>query len=154
MIVTDLYTQQDVKDCVELYAGLNDHSFLEINIDSAYRHLFQIVRKKKFVKAIRENDQIIAWIYADKVSLPHNVSPFLQQMYYASNQSGIKAARCVVTLHNVLLEEAKAKNYNLVMSPGSHLDPNFVFTRILEKNGWERRGYIALKKLPGDAKEQ
>ena len=51
------------------------------------------------------------------------------------------------TLHQELIEEAKRLDIKLVMSTGSHFDEDNTFTKILERYGWERRGYIAIKKL-------
>jgi hypothetical protein len=34
----------------------------------------------------------------------------------------------------------------IVMSPGGHLDEDHIFTHILEKLGWKRRGYVGIYK--------
>ncbi len=131
-----------------MYYALNDHSFIKVSKDRSIKFLLQFCKQNKFVRILlNSKDEIEAWIYADIGQPYHCDDKVMQQMYYASNQTGVRAYRNVVDLHNALLEEAKLRNISLVMSQGSHLDEQNVFTRILEKNGWDRRGHIALKRL-------
>jgi adenine deaminase len=94
-----------------------------------------------------KNNQIIGWIYATPGLNLHTKEKILQQIYFCSNQAGISAARVIKVLHEELIEEAKRLDIKLVMSTGSHFDEDNTFTKILERYGWERRGYIAIKKL-------
>lgn len=142
-----LRTTADIAACVDLYRALSDEAFITSDRNSAIRNLWALVRQRRFVRCIRRNGVIEAWIYADRVHLPHRATPHFQQIYYASSVSGIRAARYVVALHDIAAEYAKAEGYDLITSPGSHMDPDNVFARILEKNGWQRRGYLAAKAL-------
>jgi len=130
-----------------MYRALSDESFVTSDRNVAIANMWLLVRRKRFVRCLRRNGVIEAWIYADRVQLQHRATPHFQQLYYASSVSGIRAARYVVELHNMAAEYAKAEGYDLITSPGSHMDPDNVFARILEKNGWQRRGYIAAKAL-------
>jgi len=73
--------------------------------------------------------------------------PMLQQIYYCSLATGLKAVKYIKILHNEMIEEAKSRGLNYCMSPGSHEDADRVFVRILERQGWQIRGYLAVKKL-------
>jgi len=148
MRIDIIKNNEEIEECVQMYYDLNDHDFLDADIDTAIKNLFKIVRIKRFVRVVRdENDKIIAWIYAEKIRLLHMNYDVMQQIYYASNQTGLKAARCIKLLHNELIDYAISRNLNTIISPGSHLDPDFIFAKILEKQGWDRRGHIAIKKL-------
>lgn len=147
MWIDTIKTKEEVEYCVQMYYDLNDHDFIDVDFDTSFKTLFQLVRLKKFVRVLKQEEKIIAWIYAEKVKIAHMAYPVLQQMYYASNQTGIKAARCVKLLHQELIKHAEEINVNTILSPGSHMDPNFVFAKILEKDGWERRGFLAIKRI-------
>lgn len=138
----------DIKACIDLYCDLNDPSFLTICKDNCYKHLSQFARQNKFIRLKLDNDdKIIAWIFAAKVQSYHSASPMFQQMYYASSNNGIKAYRDVIDLHEEMIQEAIRLDIPMVISQGSHMDENNTFSRILEKNGWDRRGHTALKHL-------
>jgi hypothetical protein len=147
---------EDIRTCVELYYSLNDHSLITVDKEFAFTNLYKLVRNKKFVKAIYKDNSIIAWIYADVLTHLHSREKALQQIYYASNQKGFSAARCILTLHKEIIKEAERLNLKLVISTGSHMDEDYTFTKILERAGWERRGYAAFYRLgsPGDTKAE
>jgi hypothetical protein len=138
---------EDINKCINLYMALNDDSFLKASYEKSYKNMFQVVRMNKFLRVIRDDDSIIAWVFADKINLLHYDKPIFQQIYYASNQKGIKSVRCIRLLHEAMIEEAKRLNISTVISLGSHLDPDYIFTKILEKSGWKRRGYVALYEI-------
>lgn len=138
----------DIRACIDLYCDLNDPGFLTVCKDNCYKHLSQFARQGKFIRLKLDNDdKIIAWIFAAKVQSYHSASPMFQQLYYASSNKGIKAYRDVIDLHEEMIQEAKRLNIPMVISQGSHMDENNTFSRILEKNGWDRRGHTALKRL-------
>jgi hypothetical protein len=127
---------------------LNDFSFLNVDYNNAFKHLLHFTKSGKFVMMKVDNDDnIVAWILALKTQSYHSAEPMLQQVYYASSRKGVKAYRDVVDLHEAMIEEAQRVGLPMVISQGSHLDEDNTFSRILEKNGWERRGHTALKRL-------
>jgi len=140
-------TLEDIHFCVDMYLNLNDETFIPADKQLAYDNLSNLVRRNKFVRMAVKNIQIIGWIYATPGLNLHTKEKILQQSYFCSNQSGISAARVIKVLHEELIEEAKRLDIKLVMSTGSHFDEDNTFTKILERYGWERRGYIAIKKL-------
>lgn len=137
----------DIRECVTLYANLNDYSFLDVSIEKSVQALLQKVRADKFVRMKLFNNEIVSWLYADSVELSHSEDRILQQIYYASKLKGIAAYRSVVELHSLMEDEGRKLGKTLLTSPGSHLDENNTFAKILEKNGWQRRGFLAIKNL-------
>jgi len=140
-------TLEDIHFCVDMYLKLNDETFIPADKQLAYDNLSNLVRRTKFVRMAIKDDKIIGWIYATPGLNLHTKEKILQQSYFCSNQTGISAARVIKFLHQELIEEAKRLDIKLVMSTGSHFDEDNTFTKILERYGWERRGYIAIKKL-------
>jgi len=139
---------QDIADCVSLYSKLFDKSFIEPDEKHWTATMLRFVSAGKFFRIkLDDNDNIVAWISAIQTQAYHSTVPMLQQHYYASNREGVNAYRDVVDLHSELINEAIRLNLKLVISQGSNFDEKNTFTRILEKNGWERRGSIALKRL-------
>lgn len=146
--ISKIRSLSDIEECVNLYYNLNDHSFIAVSKEESIRRLSQKVRQQKFVRTLLDdNDKIVAWIYCDIAKPDHSTEPQFQQMYYASNLIGIQAYKAVIKLHEAMIEESKRLKVNLLVSYGSHMDESYTFTRILEKNGWSRRGYVAVYKL-------
>ena len=149
MKISTVKTREDIVYCVDMYLQLNDPSFIDTDRERAIKSLTDIVRKKGFVKVIREDsDEIIAWVWFAIVHSLHMPYPVFQQNYYASNQNGIKAARCVKLLHRAAIEEATQLKLSGLISCGSHMDPDYIFAKLLERDGWLRRGYCAIYRLP------
>jgi len=65
-------------------------------------------------------------------------------MYYACDQTGISAYRSIVLLHDEMQKCSLKLPVKYCVSAGSPLDDNNVFAKVLEKNGWSRKGYMAV----------
>lgn len=147
MYISEIKTLAEVKKCVDMYFNYaNGKDFMDCNLEIAYKNLDLAVRMKSYVRVLRENQEIIAWLYAVPSKSFHSNKKTLQQLYYSSNQKGIKAYKCISLLHKDLINYAEEKKYQLVTSSGSHLDNDNTYVRILEKLGWERRHYLAIYK--------
>jgi hypothetical protein len=145
-MIAQITTLKEVEYCVDMYLSQNDYTFLSADRDLAIMNLSLAVRRKKFVRVLKMDDKIVSWIFADKGNSLHMKTNILQQYYYCSELKGIQAYRSVKLLHNALIDYAEKMGYELIMSPGSHLDEDYTFTRILEKLGWLRRGHISIYK--------
>lgn len=144
--MNELKTLNEIEYCVDMYLSQNDYKFLNADREIAIQNLSLAVRRKKFVRVLKMDDKIVSWIFADKGHSLHMKTNILQQYYYCSNLKGIAAYKSVKILHEALIDYAEKMGYEIILSPGSHLDEDYTFTRILEKLGWERRGYIGVYK--------
>ena len=149
--VRELYSEGDIAYCVDMYRALSDESFLVSDRATAILNLWKLVRMKRFVRCLTRDGVIVAWLYADAVQLLHTTYPVFQQMYYASDQTGTMAVRCITMLHDAMEDYAVEKGFSVITSPGSHMDENFVFARVLARHGWQRRGYGAARRVGGSA---
>ena len=94
----------------------------------------------------KKDDEIVGFLFADKREHIHMPFSVYQQIYCCTWAKGTVAARTVKLLHEKLLEEAERQRCPMAWSTGSHLDEDYTFVRMLEKFGWERRGYLAARK--------
>jgi hypothetical protein len=141
-------TNAEVEECVGMYLELNDESFLESSFEFACMNLYKSIRLGKFARCARdESGALVAWLLADVGVMPHADYEVLQQKYYCSNVVGTKAVRAVRLLHDDMVSYARSKGVNVLISQGSPYDDSNTFTRILEKSGWERKNFLAIKKL-------
>lgn len=140
-------TTTDIIACVKIYEDLNDFSFVNMSPAESIRTISAFSRAKKFIRIKIVDNEIVAWILCDVAKPMHQEELQFQQIYYASKRSGIKAYSDVLDLHTEMEKEARIRKIPLLLSTGSHMDETNVFTRILERNGWQRRGYVALKRL-------
>lgn len=144
--VSNISTKAELEYCIDAYTKYNDFSFLPVDRDFAIKNLDLAVRRQRFVRVLKMDDKIVSWIFADSAKSAHMKTNILQQYYYFSELQGVAAYRSVKMLHDSLIDYAEKMGYELILSPGSHLDEDHTFTRILEKLGWERRGYIGIYK--------
>jgi hypothetical protein len=141
-------TIEDIAACVEIYNSINDHSFLHMDVETSFSNFLKLSKQGFFMRLLVDDTGVVrAWIFASKVKPVHSDRFSFQQDYFASNLSGVKAYKAVVLLHEAMIEEATRLNIGTAISQGSHMDETFTFTRILEKQGWQRRGHIAVKRL-------
>ena len=134
----------DIEQCVQMYLALNDQSFLPASAEVSIQNMVMKVRRGRYVRVIRKDTSIVAWIYADLVQLEHTDYLCFQQLYYASSAKGFSAARYLRLLHSDMVAQARATNAKYCVSVASHMDDTCVLTRLLEKDGWSRRGHVAV----------
>lgn len=149
MNLDKLKTREDVESCVSMYMAFNQADFMEASHSESVKSLWQLCRMGKFVRCVRSDDgAILAWLCADTVRLLHCDFSNFQQIYYASNQTGTKAFRCIKLLHDEMVDYSLNLKVKYCVSAGSHFDENNTFARCLEKQGWQRRGYLAVRRQP------
>lgn len=143
MIVDKPISDEEVKYCCDLYISQNDPSFFKVNPQICYNNLINHWRSLGYLSVIRKDNRIVAWINANELRSRHSSERFLMQEYYCSILSGFSAAKAVRLAHNDLIQEGLRRKVDYVMSIAGPKDPTCVLTRILEKDGWIRRGHIA-----------
>ena len=143
MIIRKATMAETVK-CFEKYAERDD--WLPVTTRPAREFARKVLQANVFLQVAVDNGEVVAFLYAEPEEILHMPFPVYKQKYFCSWCPGLKAARAVKELHSALIKFAEARGYALVMSTGSHFDPEYRFTRLLERQGWERRGYLAVWK--------
>lgn len=142
-----LQTAQDIRTCVDMYIAKNDEAFLPSSRSAAYSALATHLKLNDFIRILEDDTGIRAWALFKQLRVSHMPEDVFQQLYFASDLEGFKAVRAIRILHDAAVEEARRLRLAYVTSQGSHLDEANVFTRILEKHGWNRRGHTAVYRL-------
>lgn len=144
-MIRDVKSSREMEKCVDLYIGLNDETFIPSDRKHALACMKDYLGSGSKLKVMEENGEIVAWILVRKLRMPQYTEPVLQQIYYASNLKGFKSARAVIALHKEMEPIARSMDIKRIISTGSHMDERYVFAKILERVGWERRGYMVTK---------
>jgi hypothetical protein len=147
MLVRSPLSKEELSICVDMYIKQNDYSFMDADPEVGLKNLFLHWKTGEFIKVLEDKGKVVGWICASMATNYHTTKPFLNQQYYTSILTGFSAAKAVYLLHDELIKEGRKKKLNLVMSCGSHMDPDHTFTKILERRGWLRRGHVAIYKL-------
>ena len=142
MIIRPLLTVQEAEICVDMYLAHNEPDFLPADRKVALRNLITAAKRKKFVVVIEDNG-IRGFLLATVGGNLHTDVPILNQNYYCSNYTGTKAVKAVVETHKALIDYAEENKIAFILSSGSHQDETNIFARILERNGWKRRHFLA-----------
>ena len=148
MEITLPRSYKELKTCIEIYYKYNEGGLLpqdfKASLDSLYKH----VSKGDFLFIIRDKEEIVAWILAIIHKPGSMAERVVQQIFYGSKLTGVKAVKALKLAHKALVDLASYKKIRYVFSCSSHQDFNLQLCRILEKDGWQTEGYFALYKLP------
>lgn len=124
-----------------------DDGFLPVNREVCYENIINHWRRLGYVRIIHHARRVIGFIMASVVTTKHSKEKMLLQEYFCTDLSGFAAAKAVKLAHRDLVQHAANQRIVTVMSCGSHMDPDHTFTRILEREGWKRKGHVALIQL-------
>jgi hypothetical protein len=140
MILCEPSSKQDIIDCVEMY--ISKDQWIPVSRQESLANLYTVWKSNKFLKVVKDDRKIIAWLYALIMQPPHQAFLSYYQQYCCTNSTPIKNYKAIKLLHEDLIQQAEEEEIPLVYSGGSHLDETLIFPRILEKLGWDRRGYL------------
>lgn len=144
MIIRGLRSSSDIDECVRLYMAHYDCQELPASYTASYSSFMSDWKNRCLIRIVEEDGEIIAWIIASRAKLEHMDKECVLQKYLANKTTGFKAFTVLRLLHNEMLKYANKMNIPYCISSGSHLDDPSIFTRLLEKCGWKRRGYLAI----------
>ena len=147
MILRNPKNLNDIEKCLNLYLSIYNNNFIVVDPDYIRAMISQHIRLKKFFKMCEESHEIISFIIAKENQLLFSAEKVLQVISYCSNQKGIKSANLVKLMHREVIEEAKIKNISKVISESSPLDDKQILVKILEYDGWIRKGHMAIYNL-------
>jgi hypothetical protein len=129
--------------CINIYADYNDDSFIHVDRKKSLLKLREH-SKSGFLYTIKDDGVLVGWLLAERLKHPFSSQSFLQQSFYVTNMRGIKSARAIILAHEELIRLAERFQIEIVLSVGSFYDEQNIFTKVLEKKGWKRRGHTAM----------
>jgi len=137
-------SHEDIETCVDMYLMLNDPVFMPTLRLQCIRAFYNHISSGAYVRCLKEDNRIVAWLLARTGVSDFTGKKILQQIFYASDLTGVKAVSAVKYLHKDLMGYAERIKVYQIISNGSHMDSSNVFVRILGKMGWKVRGYSAV----------
>jgi hypothetical protein len=149
-VIRDAMSQADLKVCLEMYKDINDESF--IHVDDA----FALKRIREFTKLSCtqggfylsvEGHTIVGWMAYHVTSSQYGGERQVVQHVCGVAPKGLHGIRVQLELHEELIRRAYLVNAASVVSSGNPYDTSFVFARVLERQGWKRRGFMAIYEL-------
>jgi hypothetical protein len=146
LIIDKVQTRQDILVCVNMYLKIYD-SIIPADYDRSIKSFEYEVKRQKYLRVVRRNSRILAWILADLVHPLHTRLPIFRQLYYASDQTGVLAVKCLQLLHEDMYLASFNTNATYCLSEGSHMDTTQVLARALEKVGWTRKNHMAVREI-------
>ena len=126
------------------YAQNLGHPF-KLSYEHSVKHLSHRIRTKEFVRGYFVDNELKAWLYCMPGKLEYLDEICFIQKIYASELHGYSAFVALKKLHEEMEEEARRLKIRLLITESSPLDEEFVLTKLLERAGWYRRGYMAYK---------
>jgi hypothetical protein len=147
MIIEKPKSLKDLEDCICMYFHYDQGRFLNLNFKKSLISLQTNMTQGAQLRLIRENDEIVAWILFKVLLQDFSGEKVVQQTFYCSSTTKIKAVKYVVALHDEMVSWGKSRGLKQAVSTASHEDTTFQLCRILERVGWRSRGYIALKDI-------
>ena len=145
MIISPPKSEKEVKRVIDIHAEfVKDDTLFPYNVNTAYLNYLQ-VRKQDYYKTIKTDDgEIVGGCHA-KIHIPDYTNvKLLQVMFYICKLKGIGAFRAATELHRDLIAYAEAKYIPYVLSVSGYFDEDAILAKILEKDGWLRKGYGAV----------
>ena len=135
---------KDLAACVKMYMSLDEPGFMPTSHEYCLQSICRYWLNGAFIRIAKEDGVMLGWILGISSALEHIPQRIVTQRYYASDCTGIKAFRVLKMLHEELLQYAHKVRAHYCTSSSSHFDEKFAFSKMLEKCGWTRRGYLAL----------
>jgi hypothetical protein len=142
MKISRIKSLQDLDEIVRMYLHYNDDSFMPADYKKTHANMIRSIRTGFFRIVVDDDDSLIGAMLANVTDVRHMKKKVMRQDYFFSI-GGVKGYKAVVLLHEELVKEARTRKVDIVYSAGSFQDENNTFARILEKQGWQRRGYAA-----------
>jgi hypothetical protein len=136
-----------ITTCADLYLAHSDDHAIPTHRPTAIANLTRLIPGNFFETILDKDVNVSAWMLGLETGSPHHNKRQFQQNYYASNLHGVAAVKAILTLHDSFEDYCRKKKGDIIVSSGSHLDERNVFARVLEKHGWIRRHYLAIKHL-------
>jgi hypothetical protein len=127
-----------------MYLSRARDTFLPCSRSASFKSILERVRDdKSFIHVSEKDGTLTGFLVGQIVRLSHMDEDILQQTYFCTDTTKIETVRIIKRLHEDLLEFGRRNKIRFVLSSGSPVDTDNVFTRALEKYGWQRQGHLA-----------
>lgn len=137
-----LNNYQELKDVLKGICDRYNDPLFPTDYKFALSNIFKIYKSNALLVVIEYNDKAVG-LGAAAINAPylHSREKEVSQMYYQTSLEGIPAVKALMLYHKTLVEYAKVNGISKCTST-SIMDNQDVFYRVLEKEGWIRRGCV------------
>lgn len=149
-MIRDAMSQADLKVCLEMYKSINDETFIHVDDTFALKQLREFTKLPSvhggFYLSVEEH-RIVGWMAYHVTRSKYGGELQVVQHVCGVAPRGLAGIRVQSELHEELIRRAYLVNAVSVVSSGNPYDTSFVFARVLERQGWKRRGFMAIYEL-------
>lgn len=140
MEIRDITNYDELKLCVNLVIYQTEDPLFPVDERFALSNMNLLMRSKCLFKVILIDNKVVGWGCA-KIGQPHLFSreKEVSLIYYQTILKGILAVKALKLFHKEMIVYALANKIQKC-STSSIMDTQETFYRILEKEGWIRRG--------------
>lgn len=140
-----LKDDKELSELIKLQMQEFNGDFIPLDFASSFISFKKSIAFGGYLRVIKDSENnIVGWIAAQQTKMPYSKIPVLNQCHYNCILTGMEAIRCLELSHKGLIDYAEAAKIPIVMSCSSHFDEKNLLARILEKMGWQRKGYAAI----------
>jgi len=144
-----LQNAANIETCIEGYLKRATYALLPISKEHC-RKAFEHHIKHDFVALLFKDSVVsapVGFLIAARGSSDLTDARLIQQIFYNASLEGILAVKAVWLLHRLMLRYARLLKYDYAVSICSPVDTEFVFNKILTKDGWTTVGHTSILKV-------
>lgn len=134
---------EDLKECIKMYMEYDQQRFFKHDAGKSMINMQKNLTNGSQLRLIRMDGKIIAWILFRPFIQEFSGERVVQQYFYCSNTTKLKSVKCLVALHNEMIEWGRKMGIKTAISMCSHEDTSFQLCRILAREGWSTCGFLA-----------
>jgi hypothetical protein len=150
MLIREIMFKDEMEQIVQIHMKRLD--WLCADYKTCLSQVSAARSRKAYIRVLVNEDtrgkgsgEVLGYIYGNPTpSLYTPFKWFSQQMCW-TNEPGLRGVRIIRMLHDDMFKYAEDNGFPIVSTSCSHLDEDLKFVKVLERFGWERRGYMAVK---------
>jgi hypothetical protein len=147
MEIRDIRGITELRECIKFASEQYNDPLFPVDEKYFFRNMLQAIQSGASCKVIINNNEIVAWgCYIIAAPYPHSREKEVSQMYYQTKLKGFLAVKALRLYHRAMIKYALAKGIDKCAT-SSIMDTQETFYRILEKDGWIRRGCCMVYKI-------
>jgi hypothetical protein len=147
MEIRDIKSYDELRHCVHFAADNYRDMYFPVDKHYFLQKMIKAVKEGLRVKVILKDNVIVAW-GGIAVGAPYLHSPEkeVSQMYYQTTLQGFSAVKALILFHKSMIEFAASIGVGKCTTT-SIMDSQETFYKILDAEGWTRRGCAMVYRL-------
>lgn len=151
MLLREIQYKDEYAQCVKMHMAWND--WLCQDYKTCLSYITMMKQTKQYVRVVvdegKENrvytGRVLGYMIGGPTVQIYTPFKWFSQIMCYVDVKGPSGVRVLKMLHDDLFKYGEDHGFPIVNSVCSHLDEELKFSKVLERMGWERRGYMAAK---------